>query len=145
MLCRGYPIDGWLWNMYYEPTTITEHIMSKAAAIEFLEEQLLQAEAEVKAIKLVLARHKEAKPTDTLSPPPAASHSGVGKSVADITHRALIEAGKQQTTEQLLAFLATHGKPTSSATLRSSIYQFVKIGKRFKRIAPGLYGLIEWQ
>jgi hypothetical protein len=119
--------------------------MSKAAAIEFLEEQLIAAEAEVQAIKLVLARHRGMKGVNP-SPRPIPSHSYVptGGSVADLSHRALHEAGKPQTTGQLLAFLASHGKRTTSATLRSSIYQFTKQGKKFKRVAPGLYGLAEW-
>ena len=119
--------------------------MSKAAAIEFLEEQLVAAEAEVQAIKLVLARHRGSKAANP-QPRPILAHSlpPTGGSVADLSHRALYEAGKPLTTAQLLAFLATHGKRATSATLRSSIYQFTKHGKRFKRVAPGLFGLAEW-
>ena len=132
-------------RVYTTQSTTGEVAMGKAAAIEFLEEQLIAAEAEVQAIKLVLARHRGLKVSSLPSRPTSTpSYSAMGGSVADLAHRALKEAGKPQTTEQLLAFLGTHGKRTTSATLRSSIYQFVRQGKRFKRVAPGLFGLAEW-
>lgn len=123
--------------------------MSKAAAITFLEEQLQVAEAEVQALRLVLERYrggaKEASASIVRKSPQTSMYSQGGQSVGDMVHRALHEAGKPQTTAQLLSFLASHGKTTSSATLRGSIHQFIKQGKRFKAIAPGLYGLIEWK
>ncbi|MDO8358154.1 MAG: hypothetical protein Q7U76_17390 [Nitrospirota bacterium] len=129
--------------------------MSKAAAIEFLEEQLINAEAEVQAIKLLLARHKGMRSGVNHAPQPAPlprpstsslyeEFSGASRSVADLVRQALDEANKPQRTEQLLAFLASHGKTATSATLRSAIHQYIKRGKRFKSVAPGLYGLIEW-
>jgi hypothetical protein len=119
--------------------------VNKAALVESLEEQLVAAEAEVQALKLLLARYRVQKVPNTPPQRPAhfPSYSANGGSVSDVVHRALIEAGKPQKTEQLLAFLASHGKPTTSATLRSTIYQFTKQGKRFKRISPGLYDLAE--
>lgn len=137
--------------------------MSKTAAIEFLKEQLAasenerkkmqeliarlpQIEAEIQATKLLLAKHTggprqlplASQPTQHLDPIDAVS------SIATLITRALTEAGKPQRSEQLLAFLASHGKRTSSATLRSTIHQYVKKGKVFKSVRPGLYGLIEW-
>lgn len=139
--------------------------MSKMAAIAFLKDQLtsvenerkkVQAEvavamaklpkleAEAQALKLVLAKHTGE--TDRLPhPSQPALYSSTGGSVSSLVIRALTEAGKPQKTEQLLAFLASHGKRTTSATLRSTIHQSAKRGKVFKSVTPGLYGLIEWQ
>jgi len=137
--------------------------MSKTAAIEFLKEQLAssenerkriqalvarlpQIEAEIQATKLLLSKHTgephqlplTSQPTQHLDPIDAAS------SISKLIIRALTEAGKPQRSEELLAFLASHGKQTSSATLRSTIYQYAKRGKLFKAVRPGVYGLLEW-
>jgi hypothetical protein len=135
---------------------------SKAAGIEFLKERLVSAEneqkkaqaaqaiaarlpqldAEIQAIKLLLTTHAEGAGIDT---PPrsiqSTPYSGQGLSVSTLVRRALAEAGKPQKTEQLLAFLASHGKPTSHATLRSTIYQ--QKGKIFRSISPGVYALMD--
>ena len=142
--------------------------MGKAAAIEFLREQLVaseserkkvqtaiqtaqarlpQIEAEIQATKLLLAKHTgephqlpiASQPTRHLDPIDAVS------SISRLIVKALTEAGKPQRTEQLLAFLASHGKRTTSATLRSTIHQSVKKGKLFKSATPGVYGLLEWE
>lgn len=139
--------------------------MSKAAAIDFLREQLVagenerkkvllaiqaaqarlpQIDAEVQAIKLLLGKHTgeiDRQPRSTQS----TANSALNGSVSSLVHRALTEAGKPQRTEQLLAFLQSHGKPTTSATLRGTIHQNAKVGKLFKSVTPGVYGLIEWQ
>lgn len=138
--------------------------MSKTAAIEFLKEQLAasenerkkmqaliarlpQVEAEIQATKLLLAKHTgephqlpfASQPTQHLDPIDAVA------SISKLIVKALNEAGKPQKTEQLLAFLASHGKRTTSATLRSTIHQSMKKGKLFKSVLPGVYGLLEWE
>lgn len=131
--------------------------MSKMAAIEFLKDQLAsvenerkkvqaamarlpQLDAEAQAIMLLLTKHSGE--TDKLPhSTQIAPYSANGGSVSNLVIRALTEAGKPQTTGQLIAFLASHGKQTTSATLRSTIY--MKKNRPFKVISPGLYGLVE--
>ena len=135
--------------------------MNSNAGIEFLKRQLDTAEtertkvqaavarlpkldAEVQAIKLLLATYTgetDQSPSTDQSP----LYSSQGNSVSSLVYRALTEAGMPQKTEELLAFLASHGKQTTSATLRSTIYMRVKSNKLFKVVAPGVYGLKEWQ
>jgi hypothetical protein len=142
--------------------------MSKTAAIEFLKHQLAEVqktyemerrkmqemmsrlpslEAEANAIKLLLSKH--AGTQDHVRPPSQTIRSldpiDAVSSVSRLSVRALTEAGKPQTTAQILGYLASHGKQTSSATLRSTIYMSAKRGRIFKVISPGLYGLIEWK
>jgi hypothetical protein len=133
--------------------------MSKIAGIEFLKEQLIavenekkklqaalarlpQLDAEVQAIKLLLAKHAGETNQLPLSSQEARTVSPVnaGTSISKLIVRALTEAGKPQRTEQLLAFLASHGRPTHGHTLRSTIHQ----SKIIKSVTPGLYGLTEW-
>lgn len=134
--------------------------MSKIAGIEFLKEQLIsvererreiqeamaklpQLDAEAQAIKLLLAKHAGEKHR-LAATPPVIRHSGAMNgepSISKLVLRALTEAGKPQTSAQLLAFLASHGKQTQSHTLRSTIHQ----GKLFRSVTPGVYGLVEWQ
>ena len=135
--------------------------MSTVAGIEFLKGDLIaveserrkiqaamarlpQLDAEYQAIKLLLAKHTGETGKLPYTAPPS-QYVTPGNSVSSLVVRALKEAGKPQKTEQLLAFLESHGKPTSSATLRSTIHQNAKRGKVFKSVTPGLYGLVEWQ
>lgn len=140
--------------------------MSKAAAIEFLKEQLLasegerkkilaaiqnaqarlpQLDAEINATKLLISKHTGEPHQLPLSAKPIQQEEHLGEgSIASLIFKALSEAGKPQRYEQLLAFLASHGKSPSSATLRSTIHQYVKRGKLFKAVRPGVYGLLEW-
>ena len=135
--------------------------MSKIAGVEFLKEQLIavererkelqdavarlpQLDAEVQAIKLLLAKHagdKHRLPVTVPVAKPAAPINGE-PSLAQLVVRALTEAGKPQNTAQLLGFLASHGKSPARGTLRSTIHQR---GKLFKSVSPGVYGLVEWQ
>ena len=125
--------------------------MNKQAGIEFLRNQLASVESERKkldaeeqAIRLLLAKHAGTERSESLPRPKTVySYSFVngGESISSLTVQALKEAGKPQRTEQLLAFLASHGKKTSSATLRSTIY--MKKGKVFTVISPGLYSLVD--
>jgi hypothetical protein len=133
--------------------------MGKAAGIEFLKEQLVaaegqrkelqealtklpQVEAKIQAINLLLAEHSGEKTRLPSAPQGDRSASPLnGESISKLTVRALTEAGKPQRTEQLLAFLASHGKQTQRHTLRSTIHQ----SKLIKSVQPGVYGLIEWQ
>lgn len=136
--------------------------MSKSAAREFLKEQLATAETEQKRLQAAVARlpllEAEIQACKLLleklsggmriEPPSRSTHtapsfSAQGDSISSLVQRALTEANKPQTTAQLLAFLASHGKRTTSATLRSTIY--MKKGKLFNVISPGLYGLIGWE
>ena len=139
--------------------------MSKTAAIEFLKAQLVavesdrkktlaaiaaaqvrfpQLDAEVQALKLLLAKHTgEANQLPPSSP--SIQQPTSGDSVASLAVRALTEAGKPQTTAQLLGFLKSHGKETTSATLRSTIYHSAQKGKLFKVVSAGVFGLIEWE
>ena len=142
--------------------------MGKAAAIEFLREQLLaceaeqkkihaaiqaaqarlpQIDAEIHATKLVLSKHTGQPSQLTLSsqPPQRTALLAEGPSIAMLILKALTEAGKPQRYEQLLAFLATHGKHPKNATLRSTIHQYVKRGKLFRPVRPGVIGLLEWE
>ncbi len=134
--------------------------MSKMAGIEFLKEQLIavenerkklqeaitklsQLDAEAQAINLLLAKH--AGETHKLPIPAQAARRGRPMngepSISTLIIRALTEAGKPQKTEQLLAFLASHGKHTHSHSLRSTIHQ----SKLIESVTPGVYGLVEWQ
>ena len=128
-----------------------EFLKSKLATVE-IERKKVQAavarlpklDTEVQAIKLLLATYTgetDQYPSTDQSP----LYSSQGNSVSSLVYRALTEAGKPQKTEALLAFLASHGKQTTSATLRSTIYMRVKSNKLFKVVAPGVYGLKEWQ
>ncbi|OGW51478.1 MAG: hypothetical protein A2V62_09975 [Nitrospirae bacterium RBG_19FT_COMBO_58_9] len=142
--------------------------MGKAAAIEFLREQLLaceaeqrkihvtiqaaqarlpQIDAEIHAAKLLLSKHTGQPSQLTFSSPPLqrADQLAEGPSIATLMLKALTEAGKPQRYEQLLAFLATHGKHPTNATLRSTIHQYLKRGKLFKAVRPGVIGLLEWE
>ena len=140
------------------------HYMSKTAAIEFLKEQLVasenerkkiqsliarlpQIDAEIQATKLLLSKHMGGQHQLPLAPQPTNRLDPIsdGSSIAQLIVRALTEAGKPQRSEPLLAFLASHGKHPKSATLRSTIHQYVKKGKVFKSVKPGLYGLLEWE
>ena len=134
--------------------------MSKIAGIEFLKEQLIavenekkklqaalarlpQLDAEVNAIKLLLAKH--AGEVHQLPIPSQEARRGrpvsAEPSISKFIIQALTEAGKPQRTEQLLAFLASHGKQTHGHTLRSTIHQ----SRLIKSVTPGVYGLVEWQ
>lgn len=138
--------------------------MNKGAAIEFLRDQsvaveserrkivatiqaaqskLPQLDAEMQALKLLLAKHTGEANQLPLSSHPI--HQLVMDSVASLVVRALTEAGKPQTTAQLRSFLLSHGKQTSPATLRGTILERAKKGRLFKTISPGVYGLIEWK
>jgi hypothetical protein len=138
--------------------------MSKTAAIEFLKEQLAaseherkkiealiarlpQIEAEIQATKLVLAKHTGSMQQISLPSQtrPSAHPADAVSSVSRLTVQALTEAGKPQTTAQLLGFLASHGKQTTSATLRSTIWLLANKGRLFRVIHPGLYGLVGWE
>ena len=66
-------------------------------------------------------------------------------SISSFVYKFLSDIGKPQTTKELLVFLASKGKQTTSATLRSTIYGMVKRDKLFKVISPGLYGLKDWK
>jgi len=133
--------------------------MSKMAAIEFLKEQLIaiederkklqeaiarlsQLDAEVQAINLLLAKHSGEKHRLPSATQILRSENAVtsGTSISKLIIRALTEAGKPQRTEQLLAFLGSHGKQTHGHTLRSTIHQ----SKLIKSVTPGVYGLVEW-
>ncbi|MEK6761289.1 MAG: hypothetical protein AABY96_01130 [Nitrospirota bacterium] len=141
--------------------------MSKAAAIEFLKEQLVageterkktqtsiqtsqarlvQLDAEIQATKLLLAKHTGDK--EQLTFPTQSTQYQVpadsGTSVSRLVIQALTESGKPLKTDQLLTFLSRHGKQTSRATLRSTLHLNAKKGT-LKPISPGLYGLSEWQ
>ena len=135
--------------------------MRNVAGIEFLKEQLVsvesqwkevqdaisklpELEAEMQAIKLLLAKHSGGKQQPTLSSHVDLSngHATATLSVAKLVLKALTEAGKPQSSAQLLTFLASHGKNTNSGTLRSTIYQRDKL---FKSVKPGVYALKEWQ
>ena len=141
--------------------------MSKAAAIEFLREQLVvgenerkkthaaiqtsqarlvQLDAEIQATKLLLARHTGDKEQLTFPAQSTQYQSTVdgGTSVSKLVVQALTESGKPLKTDQLLAFLLRHGKQTSRATLRSTLHLNAKRGT-VKPISPGLYGLSDWQ
>lgn len=140
--------------------------MSKAAAIEFLKEQLLaseserkkvlaaiqtaqsrlpQLDAEISATNLLISKHTGEPRQLPLSVKPAQQENHlVEGSIAMLIFKALSEAQKPQRYEQLLAFLASHGKHPSNATLRSTIHQYVKRGKLFKSVQPGVCGLLEW-
>jgi len=142
---------------------MTHMSTSKIAAIEFLKEQLATAEgehrkiravmarlpqldAEIQAIKLLLAKHTGEKEVDRAVPStPSTLYPAQSGSVTSLAHRALREAGKPQKTEQLLSFLASHGKETSSATLRSAILNNAKRGRLFRVVGPGIYGLLDSQ
>lgn len=136
--------------------------MSNSAGVEFLRRQLAaveterkkvqeaaaklpQLDAEVQAIKLLLSKYTGEVEPQYATTPQSALYSSDGPSISDLAYQALMEAGKPQNTEQLLSFLASHGKKTSSATLRSMIYGKAKRGKLFKTVHPGVYGLKEWQ
>ena len=138
--------------------------MGKAAAIEFLREQLQdceterekilaaqarlpQIDAEINATKLLLSKHTGEPSQLMFSSQPAhrADPSAEGSSIATLIIKALTEAGKPQRYEQLLAFLATHGKHPTNGTLRSTIHQYLKRGKLFKGVRPGVIGLLEWE
>lgn len=139
--------------------------MSKTAAIEFLKSQLVavesdrrktlaaiqaaqarlpQLDAEMQALKLLLAKHT-GEANQLPSSPSLIQQSTSGESVASLAVRALKEAGKPQTTAQLLGFLASHGKMATSATLRSTLHQRAQKGKLFKAVSPGVFGLLEWE
>lgn len=134
--------------------------MNKAAGIEFLRErlnaiegdrknlhaQLSQLDDEVQAIKLLLAKYAGIAPSLPLSYHADQSIDPIDavSSVSALAAKALAEAGKPQKTAQILAFLAKHGKSTSSATLRSTIHQKAEMGKLFKVLEPGVFGLMEW-
>jgi len=135
--------------------------MSKDAGIDFLKHQLAaveaerkkleaavaklpQLEAEAQAIKLLLSKYGGKDIDQTTVAPQAALYSPPGPSVCALALRALSEAGKPQTTTQILASLASHGKVTTSATLRSTILINAHKNKLFKVYAPGVYGLKEW-
>ena len=139
--------------------------MSKTAAIEFLKAQLVAVEsdrkktlaaivaaqakfppldAEMQALKLLLAKHTgEANQLPSSSP--SIQQPTSGDSVASLAVRALMEAGKPQTTAQLVGFLTSHGKKTTSATLRSTLHHRAQKGKLFKVISPGVFALLEWE
>ena len=142
--------------------------MGKAAAIEFLREQLHacetehkkilaavqtaqarlpQIDAEINATKLLLSKHTGEPSQLMFSSHPAqrTEPSAEGPSIATLILKALTEAGKPQRYEQLLAFLATHGKHPKNATLRSTIHLYLKRGKLFKKVRPGVIGLREWE
>lgn len=142
--------------------------MGKTAAIEFLREQLLaceaeqkkihatiqaaqarlpQIDAEIHATKLLLSKHTGQPSQLTLSPQASqrADLVAEGPSIATLILKALTEAGKPQQYEQILAFLATHGKHPTNATLRSTVHQYLKRGKLFKAVRPGVIGLLEWE
>jgi len=142
--------------------------MGKAAAIEFLKAQLIasendrrkaqvtiqeaqarlvQLDAEIQATKLLLAKHsgdKEQLPLPTQQTKYLVPVGGVS-SVSKLVVQALTESGKPLRTDQLISFLARHGKQTSRATLRSVIHHSAKKGMMLRSFSPGLYGLSDWQ
>lgn len=123
--------------------------MDKTAGIEFLKDRLIaveierkQLEAEVQAINLLLAKHAGAKPKAPIASHvtrPTAKAKG-GPSISSLIQKALMEAGKPQTTAQLQSFLVTHGRIIKNSSLRSTIHQ----SRWIESMEPGIYGLVEW-
>jgi len=67
------------------------------------------------------------------------------ESVPQLIYSVLKEAAKPQRIEQIMPLLAARGCTATEPTVRGAIYRNAKIGKMFRLVAPGTFGLTEWQ
>lgn len=66
-------------------------------------------------------------------------------SIPSLVYSVLKEAGKPQTSDQIMPLLAARGRTAAKTTVLGSIYRCIKKGQLFRLIAPGTFGLLEWK
>ena len=116
---------------------------SQRKALQDAIAKLAQVEAKIQAINLLRAEHSGEKHPLPIAPKVMRSggHASSGPSISKLIVRALTEAGKPQTSAQLLAFIASHGRTVKNSSIRNIIHQ----SKLLQSVTPGVYGLVEWQ
>ena len=128
--------------------------MGNAAALEVLRTEIRTRRIELAALEHALSI-LETSTTVTHSPvqvrreePIVARHRHRGRpgrnTIPSLIEKVLREAGKPMTTNQLISLLVAHGKHVTPAVMRSCLYLYVKKRKIVRRMAPGLFGLLEW-
>lgn len=149
-----------------EAAAIKALIKKKRAALEKLkaqEAQLKKLQAEVAAIPKVAAdlaaaertlrmlnKEEEAEPQGTIPLPELmktimATTVTRSDSIPSLVYWVLKEAGKPQTSDQIMPLLAARGRTPAKTTVLGSIYRCIKKGQLFKLVAPGTFGLLEWK
>jgi hypothetical protein len=69
--------------------------------------------------------------------------SSTDRSIAEYAQDVLREAGKPLTINEILPAVLAKGKTVTRPTLAGEIYRNVKLGRVFKKVGPGLFGLLE--
>ena len=66
-------------------------------------------------------------------------------SIPSFVYRALKEAGKPMTGDQIMPVFLAAGRQVDKTTVVGAIYRYIKKGQWFRKVAPGTFGLMEWK
>jgi hypothetical protein len=125
---------------------IEAHVQQKRAELERLQQAVAmipQVQSDLAALERTLAILRG---NDTPVQPSSAQSFGVPpEPYPELAQAILREHGTPLTGDQITQIARSKGKAVKRSSLMGGLYRCIKEGKYFKLVAPGTFGLLEWE
>ena len=128
---------------------LTAHIQRKRKELERLQQAaaaIPQVQHDLEALERTLAILRPNHLSEYPSQQPASrqTYDGPPEPYPQLVQAILRERGVPLTGDQIVEAANAQGKTVKRTSLMGGMYRCIKEGKLFKLIAPGTFGLLEW-